>query len=71
MSTTLAVSSALSLGSLTVIAMTNYRLGYARVSTLEQDPASQLAALTEVGCQEVFTDYASGLLTERPELTRR
>jgi predicted site-specific integrase-resolvase len=70
-STTLAVSSALSLGSLTVIAMTNYRLGYARVSTLEQDPASQLAALTEVGCQEVFTDYASGLLTERPELTRR
>jgi len=50
-STTLAVSSALSLGSLTVIAMTNYRLGYARVSTLEQDPASQLAALTEVGCQ--------------------
>jgi len=51
--------------------MTSYRLGYARVSTLEQDPASQLAALTEVGCQEVFTDYASGLLTERPELTRR
>ncbi len=70
MSTTLAVSSALSLGALTVIAMTNYRLGYARVSTLEQDPASQLAALSEAGCQEVFTDHASGLLTERPQLTR-
>jgi len=50
--------------------MTNYRLGYARVSTLEQDPGSQLAALDEAGCQEVFTDHASGLLTERPELTR-
>lgn len=60
----------MSLGSLTVTGMTNYRLGYCRVSTLEQDPAGQLAALAEAGCQEVFTDHASGLLTERPELTR-
>ncbi len=70
MSATSSGSAALSLGSLTVTGMTNYRLGYARVSTLEQDPGSQLAALDEAGCQEVFTDHASGLLTERPELTR-
>ncbi len=50
--------------------MTNYRLGYARVSTLEQEPAAQLAALTEAGCQKVFVDHASGVLNERPELRR-
>ncbi len=37
----------LSLGSFTVSLITNYRLGYARVSTVEQDPAAQLAALTD------------------------
>jgi hypothetical protein len=69
-SETRGASAVLSLGCLTVTGMTNYRLGYCRVSTLEQDPAGQLAALAEAGCQEVFTDHASGLLPERPELTR-
>jgi DNA invertase Pin-like site-specific DNA recombinase len=46
-----------------------YRLGYARVSTLEQDPALQHDALIAAGVERVFTDHASGALTERPQLT--
>ncbi|MDT4893434.1 MAG: hypothetical protein QOE97_2469 [Pseudonocardiales bacterium] len=44
------------------------RIGYARVSTTDQDPALQLDALTSAGCAKVFTDHASGSLRERPEL---
>lgn len=56
-------------GLLTVLDVTNYRLGYARVSTLEQDPALQVDALLAAGVDEVFTDHASGVLPERPALT--
>ncbi|MGH2715856.1 MAG: recombinase family protein [Thermoleophilaceae bacterium] len=45
-------------------------LGYARVSTLEQDPALQHDALLAAGCARVFTDRASGALDERAELAR-
>jgi DNA invertase Pin-like site-specific DNA recombinase len=50
--------------------MTSYRLGYARVSTLEQDPPAQLDALAAAAVDQVFLDQASGALTERPELIR-
>ena len=30
-------------------------VGYARVSTQEQDPALQLDALHELGCERIFT----------------
>lgn len=50
--------------------MTNYRLGYARVSRLEQNPESQIDALNKAGCHEVFVDRASGAKTTRPELDR-
>lgn len=45
-------------------------VGYARVSTLDQDPALQLDALRAAGCKRVFEESASGTLSNRPELAR-
>jgi len=43
-------------------------LGYARVSTLEQNPDLQVDELTEAVCWKVWTDHASGALDRRPQL---
>ena len=48
--------------------MSKYKLGYARVSTLDQDPTLQHDALTAAGCARVFVDKASGTLESRPAL---
>ena len=43
-------------------------VGYARVSTQEQDLALQLDALQTAGCGKVFEEKASGAQRERPAL---
>lgn len=43
-------------------------LGYARVSTPDQDPAGQVDQLTAAGCVRVFVETASGARQDRPVL---
>jgi DNA invertase Pin-like site-specific DNA recombinase len=43
-------------------------LGYARVSTNEQDLTAQKDALKKACCKAVYTDVASGVRTSRPGL---
>ena len=50
--------------------MAGQLLGYARVSTLDQDPALQTDALDAAGCWRVWTDKASGKLDRRPQLDK-
>ena len=46
------------------------KLGYARVSTDEQETHLQIDALRAAGCQTIYQEKASGAKAERPELTR-
>ncbi|WP_113707697.1 recombinase family protein [Comamonas testosteroni] len=46
------------------------RIGYARVSTQEQDNQAQISALQSAGCGLIFQEKASGGRWDRPELHR-
>ena len=45
-----------------------YKIGYARVSTLDQNLALQQDALKEAGCEKIFIEQMSGAVSDRPAL---
>lgn len=50
--------------------ISNMLIGYARVSTDDQDLRLQRAALAEAGCHRTFEEKVSGAKRDRPELAR-
>ena len=45
-------------------------IGYARVSTIEQDTALQLDNLQKSGCEKIYQESVSGISKTRPELDK-
>jgi Site-specific recombinases, DNA invertase Pin homologs len=46
------------------------KIGYARVSTLEQNVDMQRDALKKAGCKKVLVDQVSGTVAKRPSLEK-
>jgi DNA invertase Pin-like site-specific DNA recombinase len=46
------------------------KIGYARVSTKEQDLSLQIDALEDVGCSRIYQEQITGSIKERPELQK-
>ena len=50
------------------MAITAHKIGYARVSTTDQDTGIQVQQLKDAGCDKVFHEQLSGTRADRPEL---
>jgi DNA invertase Pin-like site-specific DNA recombinase len=48
----------------------NMKIGYARVSTIDQNLDRQIQALTAAGCDYIYQEKLSGKNTQRPEFNR-
>lgn len=48
--------------------LTGMSIGYARVSTADQNNDLQISALREAGCEKIFVEHASGAKTDRVQL---
>ena len=46
------------------------KIGYARVSTVDQHLRMQEDVLTSTGCEEMYTDVVSGVKSQRPGLDK-
>jgi len=46
------------------------KIGYARVSTRDQNVDLQIDALKKAGCERIYQDIASGSKSARPELDK-
>jgi DNA invertase Pin-like site-specific DNA recombinase len=46
------------------------KIGYARVSTRDQNLNLQLDALNKAGCEKIYKETASGAMRERPEMAK-
>lgn len=46
------------------------QIGYARVSTTDQNLETQIQALQQYGCQKIYTEKRSGMNHDRPELNK-
>lgn len=46
------------------------KIGYARVSTIEQNEARQIKALEDLGCEKIFIDKQSGKNINRDQFNR-
>jgi len=47
---------------------TSVKIGYARVSTREQNLDMQVIALEQIGCEKIYEEVVSGVKSERPIL---
>ncbi len=46
------------------------KIGYDRVSTLDQDPELQIDALKYARCKRIYTEYVGGNARKRPQYDR-
>ena len=53
-----------------MVSFSHMLIGYARVSTDDQDTALQIDALKRCGCEKIYEECASGSRTDRPELAK-